>query len=113
MSFVDIGKAISYVIKGAEIISAVGTIYDMFDGPRKEREEQRFIVDRVEREVDYFMERKLGAVVDAKIDAKLNAHDAALMNDINDRLAAIIAAQEMRKKNGDANGKHHNGQQQN
>lgn len=108
----NFGKAMTYFIKGAEIISAVATIYDMFDGPRRSREELRFIEERVDKEVDYFMERKLGAVVDAKIDAKLNAHDAAIMNDINDRLAAIIAAQEMRKKNGDANGKHNNGQQQ-
>jgi hypothetical protein len=109
----NFGKAMTYIIKGIDILGAVGTIYEIFDAPRRSREELKFIEERVDKEVDYFMERKLGAVVDAKIDAKLNAHDAALMNDINDRLAAIIAAQEMRKKNGDANGKHHNGQQQN
>lgn len=109
----NFGKAMTYVIKGIDVLGAIGTIYEIFDAPRKSREELKFIEERVDKEVDYFMERKLGAVVDAKIDAKLNAHDAALMNDINDRLAAIIAAQEMRKKNGDANGKHHNGQQQN
>ena len=108
----NFGKAMTYIIKGIDILGAVGTIYEIFDAPRRSREELKFIEERVDKEVDYFMERKLGAVVDAKIDAKLNAHDAALMNDINDRLAAIIAAQEMRKKNGDANGKHHNGQQQ-
>lgn len=109
----NFGKAMTYIIKGIDVLGAIGTIYEIFDAPRKSREELKFIEERVDKEVDYFMERKLGAVVDAKIDAKLNAHDAALMNDINDRLAAIIAAQEMRKKNGDANGKHHNGQQQN
>jgi hypothetical protein len=108
MSFVGfsgISRAVKYVIKGAEIISAAGTIYDIFDGPRKAREEQRLIVDRVDAKVDDYMEYKVERTVNAKIDAKLAEHDVELLNKINDRLAAVAAAQEMRKnKKGDNNG---------
>lgn len=104
MSFVGfsgISRAVKYVIKGAEIISAAGTIYDIFDGPRKAREEQRFIVNRVDAKINDYMEYKVDRAIDDKIDAKLAEHDVVLLNKINDRLAAVAAAQEMRKKKGD------------
>ena len=115
MNFIGLGKAMRYVVKGAEVIGAVGTLYDLFDAPRKSREEVRFIEERVDKEVNYFMERKLGTVVDAKIDAKIEAklkeHDAAIVDELNSKLDAVLAAQEMRKKKGNGNSTNNNGQQ--
>lgn len=105
----QVKKTIEYIITGAQILGAIGTIYGLFDAPRKERENVRAMDAQISKEVDKIIKEKIDAYVDSKFDANIEKKikervEEAMnnkMNDIDGKIDAILAAREMRKgKNG-------------
>lgn len=113
----QIGKAFDYIIKGAQFLGAIGTLYGLYDAPRKQREETRAMEDRIDKEVNRIIRDKVDDYVKARVNAELEGSlkdhihnevvqqvDVAMnlkMKEIDSNVEAIIAAHEMRKgKNG-------------
>lgn len=109
----QIGKAMDYLIKSAQILGAVGTIYGLFDAPRKQREETRAMEDQVSKEVNRIIRDKVDDYVKTRVNAefegalkerveaavakKVEAAMEEKMKDIDGKIDAIIAAHDMRK----------------
>ena len=98
MNVVGIGKALNYLVKGAEVIGTVGTFYELFDKPRKDREELREIRERVDERVDLYMAQKMDKLVDQKIDKRMQEIYIPAFNEtLASKLEAWIAATRMRE----------------
>ena len=101
MNVVGIGKALNYLVKGAEVVGAVGTFYELFDKPRKDREELREIRERVDERVELYMAQKMDKLIDQKIDKRMQeiympAIKACMEESLSSNLEAVVASSMMR-----------------
>jgi len=112
----NFGKVFDYASKGVTLLGIIGGIYDIFDKPRKEREEIKFVYERVNAEVNHYMttkidsyiDRAISVRVDAEIEKRLAQHDDIIINSINDKLTALVSAAEMRKVTNETDAKKEN-----